>query len=97
MDSKTWAQIQNLLIQALEEPPQERLAFLKSACAGAPALFAEVAAMVEAHENDECLRIERRLVDVPRDGSIDDSNASLVFVIGDWRIRLKSNKPACIG
>ena len=42
-----WKQLDALLAQALDRPPDERTAFLRATCGGDPALYAEVAALLE--------------------------------------------------
>jgi serine/threonine-protein kinase len=48
MDVARWTQIQTLFDAALERPPDEREAFLRSACADAPDLLAEVQSLLAA-------------------------------------------------
>src|SRR6202140_4707842 len=48
MDSDRWQQVDSLLQAALERPPKERDAFLRSACAGDEALEREVRSLLRA-------------------------------------------------
>src|ERR1700720_4334828 len=48
MDPDRWKQIDHLLQAALERPPKERDAFLRSACAGDDALAREVRSLLRA-------------------------------------------------
>jgi serine/threonine-protein kinase len=48
MDVARWTQIQTLFDAALERPPDEREAFLQTACADAPDLLAEVQSLLAA-------------------------------------------------
>ncbi len=48
MDSDRWKQVDHLLQAALERPPKERDAFLRSACAGDEALEREVRSLLRA-------------------------------------------------
>ena len=50
-DGDRWRQIEPLLDQTLDLPPQERNAFLDSACAGDPDLRADVEALLAADED----------------------------------------------
>jgi len=51
MDPERWKQIDELLLAALDRPPEERNAFLKSACAGEPGLEGEVRSLLSsAHQ-----------------------------------------------
>jgi serine/threonine protein kinase len=45
-----WSRVNDLFHRALEEPPERRLAFLAEACAGAPAIQAEVQSLLDAHD-----------------------------------------------
>jgi eukaryotic-like serine/threonine-protein kinase len=49
MDAETWDRLQSIFLAALERPPDQRPAFLDSACADDGALRAEAAAMLAAH------------------------------------------------
>src|SRR5688572_25184970 len=49
MTPERWQQIKALLESALERDPLERDAFLDQACAGDPALHAEVEALIDSH------------------------------------------------
>ncbi len=51
MSSPVWVQVRKILEAALERPPAERVAFLDEACAGDPAIRAEVASLLEAHDS----------------------------------------------
>ena len=45
-----WQQVNSILQDALERAPDERPAFLKDACGGAPDLRREVESLLDAHE-----------------------------------------------
>jgi serine/threonine protein kinase/formylglycine-generating enzyme required for sulfatase activity/dienelactone hydrolase len=49
-DSANWDRVKALFDQALERAPAERETFLRGACTGHPALQAEVASLLAAHE-----------------------------------------------
>ncbi len=51
MDSELWKQLDKLLHAALERPPQERDAFLHSACAGDPQLEREVQSLLSSEQH----------------------------------------------
>jgi eukaryotic-like serine/threonine-protein kinase len=51
VSSPVWVQVRKILEAALERPPAERVAFLDEACAGDPAIRAEVASLLEAHDS----------------------------------------------
>ena len=53
--SDRWTQIQTLFDQALDRPADERTAWLRAACGDDPALYAEVAAMLDGAENESTL------------------------------------------
>ena len=50
MDSDRWKQVDHLLQAALERPPKERDAFVRSACAGDEALEREVRSLLRAQQ-----------------------------------------------
>ena len=50
MDSDRWQQVDSLLQSALERPPAERDAFLRSTCAGDQDLESEVRSLLRAQE-----------------------------------------------
>lgn len=52
MDRETWQQLTDLFDAALRIPIAERPAFLDAACAGQPALRAELEALLAAHDAD---------------------------------------------
>jgi hypothetical protein len=43
-----WERVERIFHQALEQPPDTRNAWLKSACAGDPEVHAEVASLLES-------------------------------------------------
>ena len=49
MTPDRWAQLQTLFHEAMEQPAEERPAFIEAACAGDPALHAELEALIQAH------------------------------------------------
>jgi eukaryotic-like serine/threonine-protein kinase len=51
VSSPVWVQVRKILEAALERPPAERVAFLDEACAGNPAIRAEVASLLEVHDS----------------------------------------------
>ncbi len=51
MSETDWARVDALFQAALEIPPSERAAWIEAACAGHPALRAELASLLEAHES----------------------------------------------
>jgi len=53
MTPDDWSRIRSLFDNALEHPESERTAFLRRACPDAPALRAEVASLLDAHEHAE--------------------------------------------
>jgi len=61
MSHEYWTKIESLFFRALERSPQERAAFLKSACDDDD-LRREVEGMLEAHEPARRLRVEDRLL-----------------------------------
>jgi serine/threonine protein kinase len=50
LSSPEWTEIRRIFEAVLERPPAERVAFLDAACAGDPAVRAEVASLLEAHD-----------------------------------------------
>src|SRR5713226_5019908 len=50
MDSDRWKQVDSLLQSELERPPEERDAFLRSACAGDEALEREVRSLLASQQ-----------------------------------------------
>jgi hypothetical protein len=50
MTPERWQQIDKLLDEALDRPPEGRKAFLEQACAGDEDLHREVGALLAAHE-----------------------------------------------
>src|SRR6185436_9475181 len=50
MKPERWEQIGNLLQSALQQPAEQREAFLKEACAGDEVLRREVESLLQAHE-----------------------------------------------
>jgi serine/threonine protein kinase/tetratricopeptide (TPR) repeat protein len=54
MDSDRWQQVDSLLQSALERPPEERDAFLRSTCAGDQALEIEVRSLLRAQQQAGC-------------------------------------------
>ena len=50
IDRETWARINEIFHQALEEPPGERSQFLDRACAGDPRVHAEVLSLLSSHQ-----------------------------------------------
>lgn len=61
MDQERWDRIAALFAGALDAAPEDRAAYLGSACPD-PSLRAEVEAMLAAHEQPSSLRLEQRLV-----------------------------------
>ena len=72
-----WARVRALFAAALDQPPERRLAWLREQCAEDKALYAETAALLEAHagSRDEflsgggALLIEPLLADAETDGA----------------------------
>ncbi|MGA2923566.1 MAG: protein kinase [Candidatus Sulfotelmatobacter sp.] len=62
MDTDRWQQVDSLLQSVLERPPEERVAFLRHACAGDKALESEVRSLLRAQQQAgsflECPAIE---------------------------------------
>jgi serine/threonine protein kinase len=50
VDPSDWSRVNDLFHRALGEPPARRVAFLAEACAGAPAIRAEVQSLLDAHD-----------------------------------------------
>src|SRR5438445_13443952 len=50
MDPDWWQRLNELFLAAIEQDPARRAAFLDEACAGNPALRAEVESLVVSHE-----------------------------------------------
>ncbi|MGE0553955.1 MAG: protein kinase [Gemmatimonadales bacterium] len=65
MDQASWSRVVALFSQALDLPLQEREAWLARAASGEPELQREVESMLAAHEREEGLGIERRLLQGP--------------------------------
>lgn len=53
MDQKRWTQIEEVLQQALDQPPSQRIAFLKQICVDDPALLATVQALLNRQSQAE--------------------------------------------
>ncbi len=51
--SKSWQRVTELFDEALEQPPDERAEFLKSACAGDDDLLPEVQSLLDEHEAED--------------------------------------------
>ena len=81
MDAKTWERIERIFFEALEKPPEERSAYVESACSGAPDLLEEIEAMLSSHESDS-LQVERRLL---ADGRPEDESMRGIRV-GPWTL-----------
>ena len=62
MDAKRWKQIEALFTDVLARNPNERDAYLDTACAADPDLRAEVVALLEANEEAMALSVEQLLV-----------------------------------
>jgi len=88
LDSHTWARLEEVFFAALDLPPGERAAFLDEACAGDPALRAEVAAMLAAHEEPagDGLEIERALLNEGGHPALRDTAAHEGMRVGPWRL-----------
>ncbi len=63
MDPERWQRVNALFHAALERAPAERDAFLDEACAGDPALRAEVSSLLASHRPDEFLEVPAAVVD----------------------------------
>jgi len=63
MDSTRWERMQSLFHEAADLPPDSRTEFLKAACAGDQALFADVAAMLERDASRSSL-LDRNVADM---------------------------------
>src|SRR5579859_349611 len=74
MDPQQWKQVDNLLHQALERPPQDRDAFLRQACAGDEALEREVRSLLAAQEQAGSF-LENLAIEVAAQGLADQQNA----------------------
>ncbi len=73
MDAARWRRLDALFLQALEEPPDERLDFLRRACGDDPTLVDEVAAMLAADDGAQLAdpaeaNGDDRLADIVRSG-----------------------------
>ena len=66
MDPDRWKRIEPLLQSALDRPPEERIAYLRKACAGDETLEREVRSLV-ALEGPAANFLDRQLVDCLRD------------------------------
>ncbi len=88
MDSQTWARLETVFFAALDLPPGQRAAYLDEACAGDPALRAEVAAMLAAHEDSgtDGLEIERALLNEGGHPALRDTAAHEGMEVGPWRL-----------
>jgi serine/threonine-protein kinase len=90
MDSERWGRIQELFHQAAELPLPERRSFLRTACAGDPALEAEVEAMVQADEDTTGGSVlDRGMEEIAADmfeEAADFSSLTLPFVVGPYRL-----------
>lgn len=53
LESTTWKRTKEVLAEALELPPNQREAFVASACGGDPKLIAEVHSLLSAHDRAE--------------------------------------------
>src|SRR5215208_2262177 len=86
MDSTRWEQIQSLFHQAASLPLDARTAFLKAACAGDEALFADVAAMLD-HDAGRSSVLDSGIADMAGrvlDGRVPETLAAQMF--GPYRL-----------
>jgi len=60
-----WEQVKSLFAEALEQPPNERIAFLHSKCGSDSALFHEVNSLISASQESDNL-IENNRIDLSR-------------------------------
>ena len=63
MDSGRWEQMQSLFHEAADRPPDARAEFLRAACAGDEALFADITAMLD-HDAGRSSLLDRDVADM---------------------------------
>jgi serine/threonine-protein kinase len=71
MDANRWQRLEALFVGAIERDESSRYEFLRRETADDPTLYAEIAAMLEAHGEERALELEHRLLrDAPDKGSV---------------------------
>jgi eukaryotic-like serine/threonine-protein kinase len=78
MDAKRWAQVDQLLDEALLRAPDERAAFLAEACADDEALRQEVVSLLVAHDKAEAKFLNAPALEVAAQKLAKEQNRSLV-------------------
>lgn len=65
----SWAQIETVLDEALDQPPEQRRAWLETRCGGDPASLDEVMSLLKAAENSDAFLEPDRPVDLLAPGA----------------------------
>jgi eukaryotic-like serine/threonine-protein kinase len=81
--SEGWERIQSVFLEAAELPPDARVRFLDTACAGDPELRREVESLL-AHDGADTRRIEEALEDTAQ--SLFESENVTGTRLGAWRV-----------
>ncbi|HKR15369.1 MAG TPA: protein kinase [Pyrinomonadaceae bacterium] len=85
MDRELWKQVDALLEQALEKPPEERAAFVATACPDNPALRDEVLSLLRAQSKASQF-MERSAINVAAQTLVHNSNITSVMTLIGQRI-----------
>ena len=85
LSAQTWSQLQDMLIEAVDLPLEQRAAFLRQTCSSHPALQHEIESLLEAHASSADFL---EPLDLHRIGALLDGgdDAWVDSVIGQYRI-----------
>src|SRR3989442_2982684 len=85
-EQQSWRRVTELFEQALERAPEERAAFLKSACAGDDVLLREVESLLAQHDADTGFLESPAVAAIADQIAEDAEHLPIGKQLGDYRI-----------